>query len=131
MEYLDLARRRIASGDLREAWIALGRAETRLLTRATSAPEDEQAATGGAIGAIRQARRALEDRRMGLARERVERAETLVDRGRVIGSTVGGRRLSGAGAPGPGQPLTGDDPRGTYGDQGPGGWSFGGGGRGN
>jgi tetratricopeptide (TPR) repeat protein len=97
MEYLDQARRQIRNGELREAWVALGRAETRLLTRVATADRDEQAATGGAIGAIREARRALEDQRPGHARDRVARAETLVERGRVIGATVPGARLSSPG----------------------------------
>ncbi len=56
MEFLRLAQRSIDQGALRTAWIALGRAETRLLTRVTTAPQGEQAAQGGAIGAIRSAR---------------------------------------------------------------------------
>ena len=107
MEFLRLAQRAIDQGALRTAWIALGRAETRLLTRATTAPPGEQAAQGGAIGAIRSARQALTERDIELANERTERALVLARSGNVVGSNVSGAALTGAGTPGAGQPLTG------------------------
>ena len=107
MEFLRLAQRAIDQGALRTAWIALGRAETRLLTRATTAPQGEQAAQGGAIGAIRSARQALTERDVELAAERTERAMVLARRGDAVGSNTSGVSLTGAGAPGPGQPLSG------------------------
>ncbi|GAA0566317.1 hypothetical protein GCM10009416_00330 [Craurococcus roseus] len=107
MEFLRLAQRSIDQGALRTAWIALGRAETRLLTRVAAAPQGEQAAQGGAIGAIRSARQALTERDVELAAERTERAMALARRGDAVGSNAPGAALTGAGAPGPGQPLTG------------------------
>jgi hypothetical protein len=107
MDFLRLAQRSIDQGALRTAWIALGRAETRLLTRVTTAPQGEQAAQGGAIGAIRSARQALTERDVELASERTERAMVLARRGDAVGSNVPGAALTGAGTPGPGQPLTG------------------------
>jgi hypothetical protein len=107
MEFLRLAQRAIDQGALRTAWVSLGRAETRLLTRATAAPQGEQAAQGGAIGAIRSARQALTERDVELAAERTERAMVLARRGEVVGSNTSGAALTGAGTPGPGQPLTG------------------------
>lgn len=107
MDFLRLARHSIDQGELRAAWIALGRAETRLLTRATAAPESEQAAQGGAIGAVRSARQALTERDVELAAERTERAMALARRGDVVGGNASGAALTGAGTPGPGQPLTG------------------------
>ncbi len=107
MEFLRLAQRAIDQGALRSAWVALGRAETRLLTRATTAPQGEQAAQGGAIGAIRSARQALTERDVELAAERTERAMVLARRGDAVGSNTSGVALTGAGAPGPGQPLSG------------------------
>jgi len=47
-EFLRFAQRSIDQEALRAAWIALGRAETRLLTRVTTAPQGEQAVQGGA-----------------------------------------------------------------------------------
>jgi hypothetical protein len=114
MAFLRLAQRSIDQGALRTAWIALGRAETRLLTRVTAAPQGEQAAQGGAIGAIRSARQALTERDVELAAERTERAVALARRGDAAGSNVSGAALTGAGTPGPGQPLTGG---GSTGDQ--------------
>lgn len=116
MEFLRHAQRAIDQGALRNAWVALGRAETRLLTRATTAPQGEQAAQGGAIGAIRSARQALTERDVELAAERTERAMALARRGDTIGSNTSGASLTGAGTPGPGQPLasgggTGDQSR--------------------
>ncbi len=113
-EFLRLAQRSIDRGALRTTWIALGRAETRLLTRVTTAPQGEQAAQGGAIGAIRSARQALTERDVELAAERTERAMALARRGDAVGSNVSGAALTGAGTPGPGQPLTGG---GSAGDQ--------------
>jgi hypothetical protein len=104
--YLDVARRQIERGDLRAAWVALGRAETRLITRAAGrGAQGEQAAAGGAIGAIREARGALENRNADRAMDLVQTAENRVQRGLIIGETVSGRLLSGAGFPGEGQPL--------------------------
>ena len=114
VEFLRLAQRSIDQGALRTAWIALGRAETRLLTRVTTAPQGEQAAQGGAIGAIRSARQALTEREVELAAERTERAMALERRGDAVGSNVSGAALTGAGAPSPGQSLTGG---GAAGDQ--------------
>ena len=107
MEFLRLAQRAIDHGALRTAWISLGRAETRLLTRATAAPQGEQAAQGGAIGAIRSARQALTERDVELATERTERAMVLARRGDAVASSTSGVDLTGAGTPGPGQPLAG------------------------
>lgn len=106
IEFLRLAQRSMGQGALRSAWIALGRAETRLLTRVTTASQGEQAAQGGAIGAIRSARQALTERDLELAAERTERAMAMARRGDVIGNNVPGADLTGAGTPGPGQPLT-------------------------
>lgn len=107
MDFLRLAQRAIDQGAHRTAWIALGRAETRLLTRATTAPAGEQAAQGGAVGAIRSARQALAERDIDLANERTERAMVLARRDMAVGSNTSGAGLTGAGTPGPGQPLTG------------------------
>ena len=107
MEFLRLAQRAIDQGALRTAWVALGRAETRLLTRATTAPQGEQAAQGGAIGAIRSARQALTERDVELAAERTERATALARRGDAVGSNVSGAALTGAGPPGPAGPMDG------------------------
>ena len=106
MEFLDLAQRRMDQGDLRSAWIALGRAETRLATR--SLPEDaDHEAAGGAVGAVRAARQALRERDVDLAQARAARAADLVRSGAVVGRNVPGTSLAGAGVPGPAQPFTG------------------------
>lgn len=105
MELLRAGQASIARGELREAWEVLGRAETRLLTRATPAPQGEQAAAGGAIGAIRSARQALNDRNADAARERTQQAISMVQSGNIVGANVPGGNLSGAGIPGPAQPL--------------------------
>jgi len=106
-DLLDMAQREIDRGNLRDAWVALGRAETRLITRAGRGTRDEQAATGGAVGAIRDAREALMDGNRGRAMDLTDRAQALVQRGNIIGEAVSGRLLSGAGIPGPEQPFTG------------------------
>lgn len=111
MDFLRLAQRATDQGALRTAWLALGRAETRLLTRVTTAPQGEQAASGGAIGPIRSARQALTERDIDLASERIERAMALAQNGNAVGSNVSGAGLTGAGIPGPAQPLTGNAPR--------------------
>lgn len=105
-DQLDSARRQIERGDLRAAWVALGRAETRLITRATGRGADgELAAAGGAVGAIRDARQALANGARDRALDRVEMAQSLVRRGYIIGETVSGSRLSGAGSAGQGTPF--------------------------
>lgn len=111
MEFLRLAQRATDEGELRTAWLALGRAETRLLSRVTTAPQGEQAAAGGAIGAIRSARQALTERDVDLASERVERAMVLARSGNAVGANVPGAALTGAGIPGPAQPLAGNTSR--------------------
>ncbi|WP_372624042.1 hypothetical protein [Falsiroseomonas sp.] len=112
-DYLDEARRQMDRGDLRAAWVALGRAETRLITRAGRGFGDEQAAAGGAVGAIRAARDALQNRNTDRAMNLADRAEALVQRGYIIGETVSGRRLSGAGYPGERQPFMGGNGSGS------------------
>ena len=112
MEFLDHARQQIDRGDLRAAWVALGRAETRLATRALPPGAEDEAATGAAVGAIRAARQALRERDADLALARTERAMNLAQRGAMVGRNVPGSALSGAGTPGPGQPLTGGGGRG-------------------
>jgi len=97
MEYLDIARQRLDSGDLRAAWVALGRAETRFLTRALPRGSQQEAASGAAIGAIRQARDAIENRDIDQARGLTRRAEVLADRGRLIGRNVPGSALGAGG----------------------------------
>ena len=104
-QLLDEARREIDNGNLRDAWITLGHAETNILNRA--ATRGDQAAAEGAIGAIRDARRAVQDREAWLARDRIQRAETLVERGRLVGARVSGEELAGAGVPGPAGPMAG------------------------
>lgn len=111
MDFLRLAQRATDQGALRTAWLALGRAETRLLSRVTTAPQGEQAAAGGAIGAIRSARQALTERDVDLASERIERAMVLARGGNAVGANVSGAALTGAGIPGPAQPPTGNTPR--------------------
>jgi hypothetical protein len=107
MEFLDLAQRRMDQGALRGAWTALGRAESRLATRALPEDADHEAAAGGAIGAIRAARQALRERDVELAQARAARATDLARSGNVVGRSVPGASLAGAGSPEPGQPLTG------------------------
>ena len=102
VELLRAGQASIARGELREAWEVLGRAEARLLTRATPAPQREQAAAGGAI---RSARQALNDRSADAARERTQQAISMVQSGNIVGASVSGGGLSGAGIPGPAQPL--------------------------
>ena len=106
MEFLDLAQRRMDQGDLRAAWVALGRAETRLATRSLPEDADDEAAAGGAVGAVRAARQALRERDVDLAQARAARAADLARSGAVVGRNVPGTSLAGAGSPGPGQPLT-------------------------
>lgn len=106
MEFLDYARQQMERGDLRAAWIALGRAEVRFAPRSLPAGADE-AAAGAAVGAIRAARQALSERDVDLALARTERAINLAERGMIVGRNVPGRMLNGAGEPGAGQPLTG------------------------
>ena len=107
MEFLDLAQRRMDQGDLRAAWVALGRAETRFATRALPEDPDDEAAVGGAVGAIRAARQALRERDVDLAQARAARAADLVRSSAVVGRNVPGASLAGAGVPGPAQPFTG------------------------
>lgn len=107
MEFLDLAQRRMDQGDLRAAWTALGRAETRLATRALPQGAEYEAAAGGAVGAVRAARQALRDRDVDLAQARAARAADLVRSGAVVGRNAPGTSLAGAGVPGPAQPFTG------------------------
>ncbi|NKC29726.1 hypothetical protein [Falsiroseomonas selenitidurans] len=109
MEFLDHARMQIDRGNLREAWVALGQAETRLLTRAVPEGSAGEAATGAAIGAIRSARRALEDREADRARWRTARAMELAARGQVVGSNTAGSRVNPAGEGGRGQPQASGD----------------------
>jgi hypothetical protein len=118
LEYLDLARSQIGDRDLRDAWVTLGRAETRLLTRATTASQGEQAARGGAIGAIRDARRALQDGATGHARNQIGRAEALVRRGQVVGMTASGGNIRGAGVPGDQDWRSGGDDNRSWGSGG-------------
>lgn len=94
-DYLDQARRQINQDDFRDAWLSLGRAETRLLTRATSANAGEQAAAGGAVGAIRQARQALENRNPNLAMDLTQQAWNMVRQGYIIGENVAGSSVTG------------------------------------
>ncbi|PWS35066.1 hypothetical protein DFH01_22355 [Falsiroseomonas bella] len=101
-DYLGTARRQIDQGDLRSAWVSLGRAETRLVTRVDGRDQGGQAVTGGAVGAIREARQALRARDADRAEDLTRRAEALVRRG-YIGETVSGNMLSGAGEPGMGR----------------------------
>lgn len=107
MEFLDLAQRRMDQGDLRSAWTALGRAESRLATRSLPDDADHEAAAGGAVGAVRAARQALRERDVDLAQARAARAADLVRSGTVVGRNVPGASLAGAGVPGPAQPFTG------------------------
>lgn len=107
MEFLDLAQRRMGQGDLRAAWTALGRAETRLAARSLPQDAEYEAAAGGAVGAVRAARQALRDRDVDLAQARAARAADLVRGGAVVGRNVPGASLAGAGVPGPAQPFTG------------------------
>lgn len=107
VELLDHAQRQMARGDLRGAWVALGRAETRLATRALQAGVDDEAAAGGAVGAVRAARRALREREVDLAQARAARAMDLAQRGMAVGRNVPGSALAGAGVPGPAEPFTG------------------------
>ncbi|MGK7870520.1 hypothetical protein [Falsiroseomonas sp. E2-1-a20] len=109
MEFLDHARMQINRGNLREAWVALGQAETRLLTRALPEGSSGEAAQGAAIGAIREARQALRERETDRARARTDRAMNLASRGSVVGSNVPGWRMDGAGERGPGQPMRSGD----------------------
>ncbi|MGE0221651.1 MAG: hypothetical protein AB7S57_00215 [Acetobacteraceae bacterium] len=104
--YLQRADQMMDRGSYRDAWIALGRAETRLLTRAGAPNQGNEGATGGAVGAIRDARQALKDRDFAYAQERTERAIALADRGYAIGSYVQGNELTPAGRRGPDSPLT-------------------------
>jgi hypothetical protein len=105
IEFLDYAQRQMDRGDLRGAWAALGRAETRLATRALPEGADDEAAAGGAVGAIRAARRALRDRDMDLAQARTARAMDLAQRGVAVARNVPGATLAGAGVPGPAEPF--------------------------
>lgn len=107
MEFLDLAQRRMDQGDLRAAWIALGRAESRLAARSLPEDADHEGAAGGAVGAVRAARQALRERDVDLAQARAARAADLVRSGAVVGRNVPGASLAGAGVPGPAQPFTG------------------------
>ncbi|MBU8536605.1 hypothetical protein [Falsiroseomonas tokyonensis] len=105
MEFLDNARMQINRGNLREAWVALGQAETRLLTRSLPEGSSGEAATGAAIGAIREARQALREREVDRARSRTARAMELASSGQIVGRNTAGWRLEGAGQRGEGQPL--------------------------
>lgn len=107
MELLDYAQRQMARGDLRGAWVALGRAETRLATRSLPEGADDEAAAGGAVGAVRAARRALRERDVDLAQARTARAVDLAQKGIAIARNVPGSALAGAGVPGPAEPFTG------------------------
>ncbi|HEV7266996.1 MAG TPA: hypothetical protein VGN83_19100 [Falsiroseomonas sp.] len=109
MEFLDNARLQINRGNLREAWVALGQAETRLLTRALPEGSSGEAATGAAIGAIREARQALRDREVSRARSRTAEAMDLASSGRIVGRNTAGRQLDGAGRRGEGQPMRSRD----------------------
>ncbi|HEV7265205.1 MAG TPA: hypothetical protein VGN83_09830 [Falsiroseomonas sp.] len=113
LEFLRLAELAMEHGALRTAWVALGRAETRLLTRVSMAPPGERAATGDAVGAIRAAREALIEREVRFAHQLTRRAIALARSGDAIGRTVPGAALSGAGLAGPAQPLTGGGVRGV------------------
>jgi hypothetical protein len=105
---LATARREIERGDLRDAWVALGRAETRLVTRVLGQESEQRAATGGAVGAIREARSALRARDTDRALALTARAQELVREGFFIGENVSGGMLSGAGEPGAGQRFYSD-----------------------
>ncbi len=107
MEFLDFAQRRMDQGDLRGAWVALGRAEARLATRALPEDADHEAAAGGAAGAVRAARQALRERDVDLAQTRAARAMDLAQRGVAIGRNAPGTSLAGAGVPGPAEPFAG------------------------
>ncbi len=106
MEFLDLARREMDRGDLRGAWVALGRAETRLLSRSLPEGSTGEAAAGAAIGAIRAAREALIERDVEFARARTNRAMNLARQDAVVGRNVPGSMLSGAGVSGREQPFS-------------------------
>lgn len=97
MEYLDIARQRLERGDLRAAWVALGRAETRFVTRAVPRGSQQEAATGAAVGAIRDAREAIEDRQIDRARGLTQRALSLASRGMLVGRNVPGSALGAGG----------------------------------
>ncbi len=97
MEYLDIARQRLERGDLRAAWVALGRAETRFATRAVPRGSEQEAATGAAVGAIRDARDAIEDRELDRARGLTQRAMSLASRGMLVGRNVPGSALGAGG----------------------------------
>lgn len=106
-EFLDLAQRRMDQGDLRGAWVALGRAESRLAARSLPEGADYEAAAGGAVGAIRAARQALRERDVDLAQARAARAMDLAQRGAAVARNVPGSALAGAGVPGPAEPFAG------------------------
>jgi hypothetical protein len=97
LEYLDIARQRLDRGDLRAAWVALGRAETRFITRAIPRGTRQEAATGAAVGAIRDARDAIEDRQIDRARTLTDRAMSLANRGMLVGRNVPGSALGAGG----------------------------------
>jgi len=105
MEILDNARMQIRRGNSREAWVALGMAETRLLSRVVPRGRSGQAATGAAIGAIRDARQALVQNDNWRARMRTARAMDLVASGAIIGRNLSGDRLEPAGRAGVGLPF--------------------------
>lgn len=67
MTYLRAAQASIDQSDLSEAWIGLGRAETRLLPRTVPASRSAEPITSGAVGHVRAARHALTDRDVGAA----------------------------------------------------------------
>ena len=107
MEFLDYACQQIESGHLRSAWVALGRAETRLASRSLSADSNDEAAAGAAVGGIRAARQALRERNADLAISRTEGAMEIASCGATVGRNVPSSALTGAGSLGPGRPLSG------------------------